>query len=125
MAATDASPTFETNNAQVFELHRVKDFDAENRVRKRLFETDQLRVEIACYEAGQSTVMHKHPYEEEALFVLQGTAQMNIDGEEVELPSGAIVRFPKNVMQDVRNPHNERCVIMFIKIANQLARSMV
>lgn len=28
---------------------------------------------IACYEPGQSTAMHRHPKEEEAIFVLQGT----------------------------------------------------
>jgi len=105
-----------TGVAQVFDLHALKAFAGDKRVRKMLFKTEQLWSEIACYEPGQSTVMHHHPREEEAIFVLQGTANMNIDGEEVVVPAGAIVKFPHNVPHDVRNLGPERCVIMFIKL---------
>lgn len=105
-----------TGVAQVFDLHALKTFASDKRVRKMLFKTDQLWSEIACYEPGQSTVMHTHPKEEEAIFVLEGTANMNIDGREVVVPAGSIVRFPNNVMHDVRNLGRERCVIMFIKV---------
>jgi len=105
-----------TGVAQVFDLHALKAFAADKRVRKMLFKTDQLWSEIACYEPGQSTVMHSHPREEEAIFVLEGTANMSIDGEEVVVPAGAIVKFPHNVPHDVRNLGRERCVIMFIKV---------
>jgi len=102
--------------AQVFDLHALKDFAADKRVRKMLFKTDQLWSEIACYEPGQSTVMHTHPKEEEAIFVLEGTAHMSIDGEEVVVEAGSIVKFPRSVMHDVRNLGPERCVIMFLKV---------
>jgi quercetin dioxygenase-like cupin family protein len=105
-----------TGVAQVLDLHALKAFAQDKRVRKMLFKTDQLWSEIACYEPGQSTVMHTHPKEEEAIFVLEGTANMNIDGREVVVPAGSIVRFPNNVMHDVRNLGRERCVIMFIKV---------
>jgi quercetin dioxygenase-like cupin family protein len=102
--------------AQVFDLHALKAFAPDKRVRKMLFKTDQLWSEIACYEPGQSTVMHSHPREEEAIFVLQGTANMSIDGREVVVPAGSIVKFPENVPHDVRNLGAERCVIMFVKV---------
>ena len=102
--------------AQVFDLHTLKAFAPDKRVRKMLFKTDQLWSEIACYEPGQSTVMHSHPREEEAIFVLQGTASMSVGGEEVEVPAGSIVKFPSNVPHDVRNLGSERCVIMFLKV---------
>jgi quercetin dioxygenase-like cupin family protein len=102
--------------ARVFDLHELKAFAPDRRVRKMLFKTDQLWSEIACYEPGQSTVMHSHPKEEEAIFVLEGTANMSIDGEEVVVPAGAIVQFPRNVPHDVRNPGPGRCVIMFLKV---------
>ena len=98
--------------AQLFDLHALKDFAPDKRVRKMLFKSDQLWSEIACYEPGQSTVMHEHPKEEEAIYVLEGTANMNIDGHEVVVPAGSIVKFPNAVMHDVRN----RCVIMFLKV---------
>jgi quercetin dioxygenase-like cupin family protein len=102
--------------AQVFDLHELKAFAPDKRVRKMLFKTDQLWSEIACYEPGQSTVMHAHPREEEAIFVLQGTANMNVGGEEIVVPAGSIVRFPSRVPHDVRNLGADRCVIMFLKI---------
>lgn len=102
--------------AQLFDLHALKGFAPERRVRKMLFKTDQLWSEIACYEPGQSTPMHQHPKEEEAIFVLEGTANMNIDGREVVVPAGAIVKFPNAVMHDVRNLGTGRCVIMFLKV---------
>ena len=105
-----------TTAAEVFDLHTLKEFTADKRVRKMLFKTDQLWSEIACYEPGQSTVMHTHPKEEEAIFVLQGTAHMSIDGLEVVVEAGSIVKFPRSVMHDVRNLGPERCVIMFLKV---------
>jgi quercetin dioxygenase-like cupin family protein len=105
-----------TGSAQVFDLHALKAFAADKRVRKMLFKTDQLWSEIACYEPGQSTVMHQHPKEEEAIFVLEGTANMNIGGEEIVVKAGSIVRFPNAVLHDVRNLGPERCVIMFLKV---------
>jgi quercetin dioxygenase-like cupin family protein len=105
-----------TGVAQVFDLHAIKVFAPDKRVRKMLFKSDQLWSEIACYEPGQSTVMHQHPKEEEAIFVLEGTANMNIDGQEVVVPAGAVVKFPNQVLHDVRNLGSERCVIMFIKV---------
>ena len=77
-----------TGVAQVFDLHALKAFAPDKRVRKMLFKTDQLWSEIACYEPGQSTVMHTHPKEEEAIFVLEGTAHMSIDGDEVVVAGG-------------------------------------
>jgi quercetin dioxygenase-like cupin family protein len=109
--------------AQVFDLHALKAFAPDKRVRKLLFKTDQLWSEIACYEPGQSTVMHTHPREEEAIFVLQGTATMSIAGEEVVAPAGSMVKFPASVPHDVRNLGTERCVIMFVKVNPKLLKA--
>jgi len=112
-----------TGVAQVFDLHELKAFAPDKRVRKMLFKTDQLWSEIACYEPGQSTVMHAHPREEEAIFVLQGTANMNVGGEELVVPAGSIVTFPSRVPHDVRNLSADRCVIMFLKINPKALRA--
>ena len=102
--------------AHLFDLHALKGFAPDKRVRRMLFKTDQLWSEIACYEPGQSTVMHTHPKEEEAIFVLEGTATMNIDGHEVVLRAGSVAKFPNKVLHDVKNLGVERCVIMFFKV---------
>jgi quercetin dioxygenase-like cupin family protein len=112
-----------TGVAQLFDLHELKAFAPDKRVRKMLFKTDQLWSEIACYEPGQSTVMHSHPKEEEAIFVLEGTANMSIAGEEIVVPAGAIVKFPNSVPHDVRNLGPGRCVIMFLKVNPKILKS--
>jgi quercetin dioxygenase-like cupin family protein len=111
-----------TGVAQVFDLHALKAFAPDRRVRKMLFKTDQLWSEIASDEPGQSTVMHQHPLEEEAIFVLEGTATMSIDGQEVALRAGSIVQFPNKVLHDVRNLGPGRCVIMFLKLNPKVLR---
>jgi len=111
-----------TGVAQVFDLHALKAFAPDKRVRTMLFKTDQLWSEIACYEPGQSTVMHSHPREEEAIFVLEGTAHMAIAGEEIVVLAGSIVKFPHNVPHDVRNLGPGRCVIMFVKVNPKLVK---
>ena len=110
-----ATPTL-AGGAQVFDLHALKAFAPDKRVRTMLFKTDQLWSEMACYEPGQSTPMHMHPREEEAIFVLEGTATMNIGGEERTLPAGSVVKFANKVLHDVRNLGTERCVIVFLKV---------
>jgi quercetin dioxygenase-like cupin family protein len=112
-----------TGVAKLFDLHALKAFAPDRRVRKMLFKTDQLWSEIACYEPGQSTVMHQHPREEEAIFVLEGTAHMSIDGREVVVPAGAIVQFPNAVLHDVRNLGPGRCVIMFVKVNPKMLKT--
>lgn len=122
MHDSDAVPTCTTEVARAFDLHRIKEFAAEGRVRKKLFKTAQLWSEIACYEPGQSTVMHQHPFEEEMIVVIEGTANMRIAGEEVVLPAGSVVHFPARVLHDVRNLQDHRCVILFTKIPTALAK---
>ena len=111
-----------TGVAQVFDLHALKDFAPDKRVRKMLFKSEQLWSEIACYEPGQATVMHQHPREEEAIFVLEGTATMSIGGQEVVVRAGSLVKFPNQVLHDVRNLGEERCVIMFVKVNPRLLK---
>lgn len=119
----ESSVPVTTGVARLFDLHALKGFAPDTRVRKMLFKTEQLWSEIACYEPGQSTVMHAHPREEEAIFVLEGTAAMNVGGEELEVPAGSIVQFPRNVPHDVRNRGPERCVIMFLKVNPKLLKA--
>ena len=111
-----AVATTTTGVAQVFDVNALKAFAPDKRVRTMLFKTDQLWSEMACYEPGQSTVMHTHPREEEAILVVQGTANMSIAGEEVVVPAGAIVKFPAAVPHDVRNLGSDRLVIVFLKV---------
>jgi len=111
--------------AQVYDLHALKSFAPDKRVRTMLFKSDQLWSEMVCYEPGQSTAMHLHPREEEAIFVVEGTATMNIGGQELTLPAGTLVKFPNQVLHDVRNLGSDRCVIMFLKVNPKVLKEKV
>lgn len=89
---------------------------------EKMFKTEQIWSEIACYEPGQATVMHKHPLEEEFIYIVEGTANMNIEGDEIELNAGELAKFPANIMHDVRNLQDHRLVIMFTKSPRKLER---
>ena len=88
MTDTDAKSESSPETVQVFNINTLKDFSQEKRVRKKLFKTEQLWSEIVCYEPGQTTAMHKHPLEEEMFYVIDGTANMNIGGEEGRFNAG-------------------------------------
>ena len=69
--------------AQVFDLHALKAFAPDKRVRKMLFKTDQLWSEIACYEPGQSTVMHSIRARRRRSSCWRATAHLRVEGEEI------------------------------------------
>ena len=122
MSDTDTKPGVSLDSVQVFNINTLKDFNSDKRVRKKLFKTEQLWSEIVCYEPGQSTVMHKHPLEEEMFYVIEGTANMNIGGEEGRYTAGQLIKLPVDIMHDVRNLEDKRLVIMFTKSPKKLKR---
>ena len=122
MSDSDAVPTLSTPTARAYDLHELAEFTPEKRVRKKLFKTDQLWSEMLCYEPGQSTVMHHHPYEEEQFLIVSGTATLNVGGDEMTLGAGSVLLVGATVPHDVRNLGKERLLILFTKVTTQLAK---
>jgi len=122
MSDSDAAPTLSTSTARVYDLDILTEFKPEKRVRKKLFKTDQLWSEMVCYEPGQSTVLHHHPYEEEQFVIVSGTATMNVGGDEITLAAGSVLLISATVPHDVRNLGKERLVVVFTKVPTRLAK---
>ena len=122
MSDTDATPTLSTSSARIYDLNVLAEFAQPKRIRKKLFKTEQLWSEMVCYEPGQSTVMHHHPYEEEQFVIVSGTATMNVGGDELTLAAGSVMVVGARVPHDVRNLTNERLVVMFTKVPTRLAK---
>ena len=122
MSDTDATPTLSTSSARIYDLNVLAEFAQPKRIRKKLFKTEQLWSEMVCYEPGQSTVMHHHPYEEEQFVIVSGTATMNVGGDELTLTAGSVMVVGAKVPHDVRNLTNERLVVMFTKVPTRLAK---
>ena len=124
MSDTDATPTLSTSSARIYDLNVLAEFAQPKRIRKKLFKTEQLWSEMVCYEPGQSTVMHHHPYEEEQFVIVSGTATMNVGGDELTLTAGSVMVVGAKVPHDVRNLTNERLVVMFTKVPTRLAKQV-
>jgi vanillate O-demethylase ferredoxin subunit len=107
----------------VKDLNALKEFAADKRVRTALFKDGQLISEMVCYEPGQSSIAHQHPRQDELFFVIDGCVNMNVGGTEYALPAGSVMSLKSGIMHDVRNLGTERSVIVFVKMAADLAPS--
>ena len=97
------------------ELKEMIEFDAEKRVRKKVFHSQMINSEIACYEPGQGTVLHVHPKQDEIFYVIEGTGALTLDGSEFLLQERSTVFVPAGAKHGVRTDDNSRLVIMFTK----------
>ncbi len=122
MTAADAAASG-TPEFGVTDLNAQKEFSDRRQVRKALFKNAQLISEIVCYEPGQASIAHQHPRQNELFFVIDGRVNMNVGGTEHALPAGSFLSVEHGVMHDVRNLTSERSVIVFVKIAADLAPS--
>ncbi len=96
-------------------LDDVVEFDADKRIRKRLFMTDNIQSELVCYEPGQSTVEHHHVGQDEIFYVVEGRGTMIVDGESVEVGPGSLVMAPAESKHSVSTFDDSRLVIVFFK----------
>ena len=124
MSDPDAAPTLSTSTARAYDLHVLAEFKPEKRVRKKLFKTEQLWSEMVCYEPGQSTVMHHHPYEEEQFLIVSGIATMNVGVDEITLAAGSLLLIAATVPHDVRNLGKERLMMVFTKVPTRVAKQV-
>jgi quercetin dioxygenase-like cupin family protein len=102
---------------EIFDLKGLQEFTADKRVRKALVKGGQIDVEMACYEPGQSTVMHQHPRQDEIFYVVEGRVNMCIGGTEQAFDAGAMVHVHHGTTHDVRNLGTSRSSIIFFKLA--------
>src|SRR3989304_442216 len=116
MSDSDAVPTLSTSTPRAYDLRVLAQFAPEKRVRRKLFKTEQLWSEMVCYEPGQSTVMHHHPYEEEQFVIVSGTATMNVGGDEITLAAGTVLLIGATVPPDVRNLGKEPPVRLALQV---------
>ena len=122
MSDSEAGPTTTLAAARAYALDQLIEFASDRRVRKKLFKTDQLWTELLCYEPGQSTVMHHHPYEEELFVILQGTATMQVGEETITLSAGSLLHVDAVVPHGLKNLGTERLIVLFTKVPTKLAK---
>jgi quercetin dioxygenase-like cupin family protein len=68
----------------------------------------------ATFEAGQAHAFHRHPNQEEVIYVLEGRIEQWVEREKLELGPGDAVAIGKGVVHATFNDGSERARILAI-----------
>ena len=89
---------------QVFSLLEEQEFNPQRHVEKVLGRMAEGDVTVACWEPGQVSPYHCHPYATEIYFCFQGGGTMRTpDGTEVEVTPGSFVVHPAGELHEYAN----------------------
>lgn len=91
------------------------EFSAERRVRKKLVQSRRIVSEFVCYEAGQDTVLHVHPEQDEIFFVIEGRGAITFGDRDIPVEPKSLVFVPAGTHHGVRADGDSRLVVMFTK----------
>lgn len=107
---------------EVRNLNDLIAFDVANKVRKRVFITDKLEMELVCYESGQSTVEHHHVGQDEIFMILEGTGTITVGAESVRVGPGSLVYAPADLKHGIQPDRDGRMAMVFVKAPGRSSR---
>jgi quercetin dioxygenase-like cupin family protein len=103
-------------------LSDLVEFDPANKIRKRIFMTDKLEMELVCYSPGHSTVEHHHVGQDEIFIVLEGSGTITVGGEPVRVGAGSLVYAPADIKHGIQPDREGRMVMVFVKAPGRSSR---
>ena len=123
-AATNGGETggAKAGTIDVRSLKDLIEFDVAHKVRKRVFITEKLEMELVCYEAGQSTVEHHHVGQDEIFMILEGTGTITIGTEAVRVGPGSLVYAPADIKHGIQPDRECRMAMVFVKAPGRSSR---
>jgi len=89
-------------------------FTAEKMRKVGLVDTPNLFCDAYCFEPGQEQAGHRHAVGDKLYYVVSGTAQIRVAGEERTVRPGDLVCAPAGDDHAVRNPGPERLVLLVV-----------
>lgn len=101
-------------------LKELVEFQPGTRVRKRIFITDKIEMELVCYEPGSGTVEHHHVGQDEIFIIMEGTGTMTVGGEPVRVGPGSVVLAPAEIKHGIAP--DGRMVMVFVKAPGRASR---
>ena len=90
----------------------LRAFSPEKMRKVNLFETERFFCDIYCFEPGQEQKPHSHDGSDKVYFVLEGTGQFQVGGEERRLGPHQSTLAPSGEEHSVRNPGPDRLVVL-------------
>ncbi|MBL8663911.1 MAG: cupin domain-containing protein [Candidatus Odyssella sp.] len=103
-------------------LKDLVEFQPGGKVRKRVFITDKIEMELVCYEPGTSTVEHHHAGQDEIFIIMEGTGTITVGGEAVRVGPGSLVYAPADIKHGIEPDRDGRMVMVFVKAPGRSAR---
>ena len=102
-----------------FDLRAEQEFTPERHVEKILGAVSGGDVTVACWEPGQSSPKHCHPYATEIYFCLEGGGHMTVDGEHTTVAPGLFVVHPPGEIHEYVNG-NERTLLFRVRYGDDM-----
>ena len=91
-------------------VNQAKEFSAEKFVKKTLFDSDKLAVDIYCFEPGQELALHQHPNSDQVFFFVEGEGTCTVGGEVKLVGATDSTLAPAAVEHGIKNTGNKRMV---------------
>ena len=70
---------------------------------------------MVCYEAGQATVTHHHPRQDEIFYIVEGKGEVWVGEERIAVGPSSTILIPAHKPHGVAASPDSRLVIMFVK----------
>lgn len=83
-------------------------------VSKTLLDKKAGTLTLFAFDAGQGLSEHTSPYDA-TVYILDGTAKLMIDGQEVRAKAGEMVIMPANVPHDVQAEERFKMLLIMIR----------
>jgi uncharacterized cupin superfamily protein len=71
-------------------------------------------INLLRFRPGQRGRIHRHERQEEVYLVLEGTLTLGVEGEERELPRGAVARVAPSVRRQLSNRGGDLLVVLAV-----------
>lgn len=105
------------DNAYTVNVDEAAAFSSTARVNQELMATGDAVVHLNCYEPGQVTPMHKHPHEDEVLYIVEGAGVIRFEErEDLPFKAGDLVCLPGDQFHSIHaGPDGRTKLIYFMK----------
>ena len=104
----------ENDAARCVNVTEAANFSSVARVNQELMPTKGLVSRMNCYEPGQVTPMHKHPDEDEVLYIVEGRGAITFqDRADLALKAGDLVCLPAHQFHQIVAAADKRMVLIY------------
>jgi quercetin dioxygenase-like cupin family protein len=99
---------------QAVDINDLIRYSPEARVNQPLLSSKDLVTRLNCYEPGQITPLHTHPYDDEVVFCVEGRGAVTFEEREpVPLQPGCIVSLPAGLAHRIEAAHDSRMIVIY------------